>query len=210
MRIHLTSVEKLDWAHPGLELDVCLMLDQNAPPPSIQAMLEEKYKVEIPLSTLSHYKQVRYLPEKEYWEKLLKDKEATLEVVRKHGADAVAEASIMEQLDEARRRGERASMKDLLRESRERVRLKLEKEQLEVEKSRVENEKKALELKIAQLERQQEQAKQAVKEAVKDGQKDPKGAIERILGIYGLGVPGAAGAPGPGPAPAVPEAVGGG
>ena len=193
MRIQLTNIERLDKQFPGLELDVCLMLDADAELASILKMLAEKYKVEVPLSTLSNYKQRRYLPERQYWKELIKQKEATLQIVKKHGTDALAEAAILEQLDEARRRGECAPIKDLLRESRERQRLRLEREELEIEKDRLEVAKKdaetrarELEFKLQQLQVQRAREAKEVKHALEEEAKDPDALRKRIDEIYGI------------------------
>jgi hypothetical protein len=193
LRIQLTNIERLDKQFPGLELDVCLMLDADAELASILKMLAEKYKVEVPLSTLSNYKQRRYLPERQYWKELIKQKEATLQIVKKHGTDALAEAAILEQLDEARRRGECAPIKDLLRESRERQRLRLEREELEIEKDRLEVAKKdaetrarELEFKLQQLQVQRAREAKEVKHALEEEAKDPDALRKRIDEIYGI------------------------
>jgi hypothetical protein len=190
MRVQLTSIERLDNQIQGLQLAVDLMLDQDKELKDIQTMLLDQFKVDIPLSTISSYKQRRYLPEKERWEALLREKEVVLEVVKKHGTSAVSEASILEQLDEARQGGERASMQVLLREAREHEKLRLDAERLEVEKLNAETERKKLQLQVDNLQRERERllgiVKPGVDGAAPDDAANPAEVLRRVKEVFGM------------------------
>jgi hypothetical protein len=182
----LTSIERLDLEVKGLRLAVDLMLDGGKTAEQIQAALLEKFGVSVPDRTIANYTERRYRPRKEQWEETLREKSATLEAIKSYGADAYTEAVVMEQLDEAYRRGERATMKDLLREARERERLTLDKEALEVEKQRVENEKRKLEIDLQKAQKQIDQVKGVIGGVESSEKVSPAEVRRRIRDIFGL------------------------
>ena len=182
----LTSIERLDLDCRGLRLAVDLALDGGRTAEQIAEMLNEKFGIQVPDRTIANYTERRYRPRKEQWEESLREKAATLEAIKTYGADAYTEAVVMEQLEEAYRRGERATMKDLLREARERERLTLDKAALEVEKARVENEKQALDLKLKEAEGKIARVQEVIGGAASDDKVDPHTIRARIQDIFGI------------------------
>ena len=190
MGTQLTSVERFDLAYKGLRLAVDLLLDGGNTAAQVAAAIAEQYKLEIPERTIANYTERRYRPRREQWEETLREKNATMQALKEYGAGSYTEALLMEQMEESFRRGERASMKDLLKEQRERERLALDKDELEVRKLEVENEKKALEAKLSDLEkrRQREIAQvQGVIGGAESSEKvDPDQVRKRIQEIFGI------------------------
>ena len=67
MRIQPTRIEQLDRKHPGLRLEVDLLLDRGGRTPGqgtledVQKLLAQKYEEAVPINTISNYKQHRWL-----------------------------------------------------------------------------------------------------------------------------------------------------
>jgi hypothetical protein len=131
MRVQPTAIEKLNIEHPGLQLDVDTMLQQDALLADIQSMLRGKHKTTISHQTLSKYKQKRWLPSVQRIQDRVERSQAIIRVIKKEGDSDFGRAYIFEQLDEAARRGDRIDPATLLREQRLRMELQLRFEQLE-------------------------------------------------------------------------------
>ena len=151
MRVQMTGIEILNIEHPGLQLDVDTMLQNNALLAEIQSTLPKKYSVSVSHQILSKYKQKRWLPSLQRIQDRVERTRAAIAIIRKEGDSDFARAYIFEQLDEAERRGERVPPEVLLREQRLRVELRLEFQQLEQTKRKLQLgiEKAALELDAA-------------------------------------------------------------
>ncbi len=188
-RVQPTAVELLDTSHPGLRLDVDLWFDHHETHEAILAKLKEKYDVTLPLSTLSSYKMRRWLPALIRIRDLKEKSAAILQVVEQHGITPIARALILEHIDEV-------APETLLREERERTKLEIEQGKLDVARQQAQTAQAELELKVRQLEAQQERTREAVEEAE---QKLGKGESltladinrirERVFGLPQVGEP---------------------
>src|SRR6266536_3951632 len=130
MRVQLTAIEKLNIKHPGLQLDVDTMLQNDALLADVQSVLREKYKVSVSHQTLSKYKQKRWLPSVQRIQDRVERSQAIIRVIKKEGDTDFARAYIFEQLDESARRGDRLDPAVALREQRMRMALQLQFQQL--------------------------------------------------------------------------------
>jgi hypothetical protein len=168
MRVQATAIEKLNAEHPGLQLDVDLMLEKEALLADVQAMLQRKYGISISHQTLSKYKQKRWLPSLQRVQERVERSQAIIRVIRKEGDTDFARAYIFEQLDEAARRGDRLDPAVALREQRMRMEIQLRYQELA--------------LKTEEVRRVlcPDEQKPKLSEAE---------AIRRIRGIYGLDTP---------------------
>ena len=148
MRVQATAIEILNIEHPGLQLDVDTMLQNNALLAEIQSTLQKKYSVSVSHQTLSKYKQKRWLPSLQRIQDRMERTQAAIKVIKKEGDSDFARAYIFQELDEAERRGEHVPPEVLLREQRLRVELRLQFQQLEQTKRKLQLgiEKAALEL----------------------------------------------------------------
>ena len=182
MRIQPTKIEQLDRKHPGLRLEVDLLLDGGGRTPGqgtledVRKLLAEKYDEYLPINTISNYKQHRWLIEK----LRLRELKETFRAVKEELGDAAisesTQARLLELLDQAMRAGATLDPYFLLKEQRLWA-------QHEAKVDEIENDKRKLELEI----QRRETERQKVAEAIGDGEKDPKQSIQRIREIYGLG-----------------------
>jgi hypothetical protein len=185
------AIERLDARHKGLRLDVDLIFDAEGTLADVQAMLLERYKEQVPISTIGSYKERRYTPQVEQVQKERTRAKALKEQLADGGLDDIAEANIAEQLMESRQAGERASLQVLLREQRERSRLQLDRDRLKADLVRIENESKDLAAKLEGLksarQREREQVKAAVA-GIEPGETTGKDEllkhIDEIYGVY--------------------------
>lgn len=188
MRIQPTLIETLDKQHPGLRQDVDLMLDAGSFLLPVQVMLKEKWDKEVSVKVISNYKQRRWLPAAQRTQKLLEDREAILAVVKRHGADEFTDGFLLERLTDVMRRGEEVPAAVLLREQRER-------EKLKIEAQKVENEKQSLALDREKFESLKKSAAAILKEestAAEDAQANGKpfdaaAALRKISAVIGVG-----------------------
>lgn len=178
MRIQPTKVEELDRSKPGLRLLVDLNLDAFRPLDYIQEQIQKKYHVRIALSTLSSYKQRRWLTQKKRVESIKEHAAAILDVLDKHGVGEVRQALLFERVQKALDDGAELDPHFMLSEERKWAALELKKQELEQAKL-------ALELKIDALNRQRDREKAEVERAVNEA-KDAKSTIERIREIYNV------------------------
>lgn len=145
MRIQPTRIEQLDAKHPGLRLDVDLMLDKQATLEAIAALVKEKTGETLSIQTISNYKQRRWLAKKLRLEEL---REIFTTLKAELGEAAISEstqARLFELVDQAMRSGAALDPHFLLKEQRlwalqdiwkqqnERLKQKLE---IELEKTR--------------------------------------------------------------------------
>lgn len=203
-----TAIDKLDVEHPGLKLDVNTWFDGHAKLSDVAAWLKDKYGVRIPESTLSYYQHHRWWPAllriRAMKERVLAIREALAE-----SPEELGDAIVMEKLAEASM--DEVSPVTLLREERERRKLKIEEGRLEVAVRQAQVEEDKLKLEIARLEQEAEERKRRLEEATNEaveraaqGQSITREDINRIRErVFGL--PPAGG----GAAPAVSAEVGG-
>lgn len=177
-RIQPTRVEELDRKKPGLRQLVDLNLDAFRTLESIQEKVQRKFGVKIPASTLSSYKQRRWLAQKRRVESIKEHAAAILEVLDKHGVGEVRQALLFERVQEALDAGAQLDPQFMLQEERHWETLKLKREQLE-------QDKRELELKVQTMERQRDRERKQVEAAMGDV-KNSKEAVARIREIYGL------------------------
>lgn len=186
MRIQPTRIEQLDRKHPGLRLEVDLLLDKGGRIPGqgtledIQKMLAEKYAETLPINTISNYKQHRWLIEKLRLRELKETFRAVKEELGEAAISETTQARILELLDEAMRNGAKLDPHFLFKEQRLWAQHEAKLQQLENEKQHLTNEN-------ARLARDEEEKKTKAEKAIEDGEKDPQRALERIREIYGLG-----------------------
>jgi len=180
MRTPLTRIEQFDRKFPGLELAVVKALDAGEPLAEILELIEAKTGQKVAQTTLSNYKNERWLKRKQRIQALVDRGEAVIALLGEHGADDVTKAAIFEQIGQAMEQGAELNPHFLLAEQRKWAQLKLKREQLE-------KDKQALELKISQIEQARAREQGEIQAAIKDGEKDPQQSIQRIREIYGLG-----------------------
>lgn len=179
MRIQRTRIEQLDVKFPGLRTDVDLMLDKQATLDSIAAMLKERTGETLGLSTISAYKQKRWLIAR----LRLRDLAETFQAVKKElGANAISEstqARLLELINDAMTRGAALDPHFLLKEQRLWAVHAANLEKIETEKQKLLNENQ-------RLKQAAEEKTEKTRKAIADGEKDPKRGIEQLREIYGL------------------------
>ena len=151
MRIQPTRIEQLDRKHPGLRLEVDLLLDRGGRVPGqgtledIQQMLGEKYAETLPINTISNYKQHRWLIEKLRLRELKEIFRAVKDELGEAAISETTQARILELLDEAMRNGAKLDPHFLFKEQRlwaqhevklEELRQAKQKLEIEIEKSK--------------------------------------------------------------------------
>jgi len=161
MRIQPTRIEQLDRKHPGLRLEVDLLLDRGGRTPGqgtledIQKMLGEKYAETLPINTISNYKQHRWLIEKLRLRELKETFRAVKDELGEAAISETTQARILELLDEAMRNGAKLDPHFLFKEQRLWA-------QHEAKVQQLENDKRKLELEI---QRREQEVKESVDEA---------------------------------------------
>jgi len=161
MRIQPTRIEQLDRKHPGLRLEVDLLLDRGGRTPGqgtledIQKMLGEKYAETLPINTISNYKQHRWLIEKLRLRELKEIFRAVKDELGEAAISETTQARILELLDEAMRNGAKLDPHFLFKEQRLWA-------QHEAKVQQLENEKRKLEMEI---QRREQEVKESVDEA---------------------------------------------
>lgn len=180
-RFQLTRIEELDRKQPGLKLELAVrrMLHRGDTLEEIRQFIREKTGQTLPLSTISNYKQERWLKEQKRIQALREASDAIIAALGEHGVSVVTQAEIFKQVDQAMRAGAELDPHFLLKEQRlwQQHAAKLEE---------IQNEKKSLELKIEQHQKERE----AISRAVGDEKADSDTIRQRIREIYGLGSPG--------------------
>ena len=151
MRIQPTRIEQLDRKHPGLRLEVDLLLDRGGRTPGqgtledVQKLLAQKYEEAVPINTISNYKQHRWLIEKLRLRELKEIFRAVKEELGEAAISETTQARILELLDEAMRNGAKLDPHFLLKEQRlwaqhevklEELRQAKQKLEIEIEKSK--------------------------------------------------------------------------
>lgn len=179
-RIQPTKVEELDRDKPGLRLLVDLNLDAFRTLESIQEAVEQKHGVRIPLSTLSSYKQRRWLAQKQRVESIKEHAAAILDVLDKHGVGEVRQALLFERVQKAMDSGAELDPHFLLKEERLWAEQALKREQLD-------QEKKKLELQIQRMKNETEEALDEAKQKASRGESLSVADINRIRErVFGL------------------------
>lgn len=179
MRLQSTKIEELDRKHTGLRLMVDLALDGGQTLEEIQASVKSRVHVTVPVTTLSNYKQRRWLPAK----LRIKELQETFRAIKDElGENAIGEstqAKILELLDHAMRAGGKFDPNLLLTEQRKWA-------EVELKRSQLEQQKRALELKVEQFKGTKDKLKAAVEKSAEAGGVNAKDELlKRIDEIYG-------------------------
>ncbi len=175
-RAQPTKVEELDALNPGLRQLVDLMLDGFRTLEEIQGKVKAEFGEEIALSTISSYKQRRWLRHKQRVESIKEHAAAILELLEKHGVSEVRQAQLFERVSEAMSDGTKLDPHFMLKEERMWAEHSLRARQLEHE--------------IHKLEAQHKQVAEIIAGAASpDGAKefDPAEALRKISAVIGVG-----------------------
>ena len=178
-RSQQTRVEELDRTKPGLRQFIDLCLDGMKPLEHIHEEVEKKFGERIAVSTLSSYKQRRWLQQKRRVQETKAHAQAILELLA--GGRAISDiqqALLFERVQSAMDAGAELDPHFLMAEQRKWA-------QIELKRAEVEQAKAALELKLEEVKRQRERERREVEEAVEYA-KDPREIIARIREIYGI------------------------
>ena len=182
------AIERLDAKYKGLRLDVDLMFQAENTLAEVQGMLNERYKVQVPISTIGSYKERVFTPSTERIRAAREKARALREVIQEGGLNDMAEASIAEKLEEAMQSGEPIKLSVLLKEQRERARLQLDRDRLN-------HDIEALKLDFEKLKKQHSIEKAAVEGVISDASATREQVAQKIRDIFGVSSPGSA-APG--------------
>src|SRR5579884_1390178 len=164
-RSQQTRVEELDRTKPGLRQFIDLCLDGMKPLEHIHEEVEKKFGERIAVSTLSSYKQRRWLQQKRRVQEIKAHAQAILELLA--GGRAISDiqqALLFERVQSAMDAGAELDPHFLMAEQRKGA---------------------ELELKLEEVKRQRERERREVEEAVEYA-KDPREIIARIREIYGI------------------------
>lgn len=180
-RIQPTKVEVLDLKHKGLRQCVDMMLDGQKMLEEIQAKVLSTFEEKIPLSTLSSYKQTRWLARKNRIRAIKEHAEAILQIME--GGRAITEitqALVFEKVQAAVAAGSELDPEFLLAEQRKWQALELKRQALE-------QAKKSLELKVQQMKQRTEEAVEEAKQKSIRGEsltvEDINKIRERVFGL---------------------------
>ena len=186
MRIQPTRIEQLDRKHPGLRLEVDLLLDRGGRTPGqgtledVQKLLAQKYEEAVPINTISNYKQHRWLIEKLRLRELKEIFRAVKDELGEAAISETTQARILELLDEAMRNGAKLDPHFLFKEQRLWA-------QHEAKVQQLENDRRKLELEI---QRREQEVKESVDEAeskIRGGESLTVSDINRIRErVFGL------------------------
>lgn len=177
-RIQPTRVEELDAVKPGLRQLVDFALDGMKPLEWIQSEVRGKFGPEIPISTLSSYKQRRWLQQKKRVGEIKNHAQAILELLASGRAISdIQQALLFEKVQSAMDAGAELDPHFLMSEQRKWAALELKRDELE-------QAKKTLELKVEQMEQSRSRERKEIEQAM--GAKDPQAALAEIKQIYGI------------------------
>ncbi len=180
-RYRSTRVERLEWKHPGLRLEVNLALDRYASRQEIRGLIRSKYGEGISFGAISNYRCRRYWPEKRRVQELRNLFQAVRAELGEEAFSEAAQALIFEKLSEAMQAGTALDPEFLLKEQRLWAQLSARLEQIE-------NQKRQLELRLAEQ-------KKRVGTLLKDAQElcsggapfDAGEALKKISAVIGVG-----------------------
>lgn len=178
-RTQPTRVEELDRLKPGLRHLVDISLDGGKPLEAVREAVEKQFGERIALSTLSSYKQRRWLQQKRRVQEIKAHAQAILELLA--GGRAISDiqqALLFERVQSAMDAGAELDPHFLMAEQRKWA-------QIELKRAEVEQAKISLELKLEEVKRQREAERRKVEEAVEEA-RDPREVIARIREIYGI------------------------
>lgn len=183
-RFQFTKIELLDKKHPGLRLDVDLVLDKGGTLDQVQRLVKERTGEEVPNQTLSSYKQRRWLVRKQEIENRVRAKEAILEIVKAHPEENLRSALIYEKLEEM-------EPKDLHRRDIDMKRLELDRQKYELGLKELERKNRELQLQVVARDQKITPIAGVVAEAhaaQKEGKPfDPAEAFKKISAVIGVG-----------------------
>jgi hypothetical protein len=179
MRVQPTRIESIDKAKPGLRQFVDIALDGLKPLEWISTELKRQFEEAIPITTLSNYKQKRWLMQKKRIESIREHATAIMDLLDARGVSQVRQAMLFERIQTAMDAGVALDPAFMLVEERRRAELDLKRQQLE-------HEQKKLQLEIERLESQQDAVRQAVA-AAGTPEFDAQAALAQISAVIGVG-----------------------
>ena len=190
MRIQPTHIEQLDRKHPGLRLEVDLLLDRGGRVPGqgtlqdVQKMLAEKYGEVVARNTISNYKQ-KYLCIRRLIDGTKRNIQAADELYREGKVTDLRRAQFAEIVNE--------NLREIAKDAKNSAELELRwahqsvrEKRLEQVNRKLEQDNRKLEVQIEQLKQDRDAEKAQVMKVVESDGKELNQARDELRAIYGL------------------------